>query len=248
MKKILVSMVSAVAFLPAFSVAAQPVTVHPEETDEILANPGMGWETFDRSSRRDKNLPSWIPSTVHYARWGWGELESQPGKLNTDFLDKVLRETQDSGQHLAFRVMCCSPEKREPYHPAWLKAVGGRELIADHNGEGPLPIPDMDDPVVLERHLDFIKRLGERYDGHPDIDHIDLGSVGWWGEWHMSGTKKAQLPTLENRIKVVDAYLAAFKRTPLLMLIGNKFLLRKDRVLILPEQELTKSDASLSSW
>jgi len=26
------------------------VTVTPEETDEILANPGMGWETFHRTS------------------------------------------------------------------------------------------------------------------------------------------------------------------------------------------------------
>ena len=75
----------------------------------------------------------------------------------------------------------------------------------------------MDDSVVLKAHLDFLKRLGERYDGHPDIDHIDLGSIGWWGEWHLSGSKNCKLPTLENRMKVVNAYLAAFKKTPLLM-------------------------------
>ena len=40
-----------------------PVTIAPEPTDEILANPGMGWETFHRSNRHDRNLPSWIPST-----------------------------------------------------------------------------------------------------------------------------------------------------------------------------------------
>ena len=33
--------------------------------------------------------------------------------------------------------------------------------------------------------------------------------------------KNCKLPTLENRMKVVDAYLAAFKKTPLLMLIGG---------------------------
>ena len=49
----------------------------------------------------------------------------------------------------------------------------------------------MDDPVVLKAHLDFIKRLGRKYDGHPDIDHIDLGSIGWWGEWHLSGSRIA---------------------------------------------------------
>ncbi len=134
----------------------------------------------------------------------------------------MLKESHDSGQKLAFRVMCCSPYKGRPYHPDWLKEIGGRELIADHNGVEPLPIPDMDDPVVLDRHLDFIKRLGERYDGHPDIDHLDLGSIGWWGEWHLSGSKNCKLPTLENRMKVVDAYLAAFKKTPLVMLINGK--------------------------
>jgi hypothetical protein len=199
----------------------QMVAVTPEETDEILANPGMGWETFHCTRKQDKSLPSWIPSTVHYARWGWGELEPQPGKLNTEFLDKVLKETHDSGQKLAFRVMCCSTSLNAPYHPRWIKDVGGNELQADYDGHGPFPIPDMDDPVVLDRHLDFIKRLGERYDGNRDIDHIDLGSIGWWGEWHLSGSKKCKLPTLENRMKVVDDYLAAFKKTPLLMLIGG---------------------------
>jgi hypothetical protein len=200
----------------------QPVVVTPQETDELLANPGMGWETFGRSSMQDKNLPSWIPCTIYYARWGWEKLEPRPGKIDTDFLDNVLKEARKAGQKLAFRVMCCSTYKGRPYHPGWLKEIGGRELIADHKGVAPLPIPDMDDPIILTAHLDFIKRLGERYDGHPDIDHLDLGSIGWWGEWHLSGTKKYKVPTLENRMKVVNAYLAAFKKTPLIMLLNGE--------------------------
>ena len=199
----------------------QTVVVTPEETDEILANPGMGWETFHCTSKQDKSLPQWIPSTIQYARWGWGELEPQPGKLNAAFLDKVLKETHDAGQKLAFRVMCCSTDKGQPYHPQWLKEIGGKVLQADYEGQNPFPIPDMDDPAVLKAHLDFIRRLGKQYDGHADIDHIDLGSIGWWGEWHLSSSTKCKLPTLENRMKVVDAYLAAFKKTPLLMLIGG---------------------------
>ena len=37
---------------------AQQVVVTPEETDEILANPGMGWETFHHTSKQDKSLPA----------------------------------------------------------------------------------------------------------------------------------------------------------------------------------------------
>ena len=84
----------------------------------------------------------------------------------------------------------------------------------------------MDDPTILKAHLDFIQRLGARYDGHPDIDHVDLGSIGWWGEWHLSGSRPAtSCRRLENRRKIVDAYLAAFKKTPLVMLIGGDDML-----------------------
>jgi len=103
-------------------------------------------------------------------------------------------------------------------HPAWLKEAGGRELLVDY-GDGPaeIPIPDFDDPTILNRHLDFIKRLGAAYDGHPDIERVEIGSIGWWGEWHLSRCKAAKLPTVENRHSVIDAYLAAFTKTPLLM-------------------------------
>jgi len=208
------------------------VVVKPLPTDELLANPGMGWQTFHGlTSKTDTTLPRWIPSTVMYIRWGWIDLEPQPGKLNTELMDKALKEAHDAGQKLAFRVKACSPNLDMPngpsksvrFHPLWLKEAGGRELLVDYNGSAPvIPIPDLDDPATLKLHLDLIKRLGERYDGHPDLDHVDIGSIGWWGEWHYSRSKLAKMPSLENRLKVVDAYLAAFKKTPLIMLLNAK--------------------------
>ena len=149
-------------------------------------------------------------------------MEPKEDAIDYTFLDRVLKETHDSAQKLAFRVMCCSTSAGVPYHPEWLREIGGKELRCDYQGVGSFPIPDMDDPIVLKKHLDFIQRLGSRYDGHPDIDHVDLGSIGWWGEWHLSGSKRCSLPTLQNRMKVVDAYLTAFKKTPLIMLIGGE--------------------------
>jgi hypothetical protein len=198
------------------------VTVRPEETDELLANPGMGWETFHRTRDKDENLPDWIPSTVHYARWGWGVLEPRPGRIDFDFLDKTIEETRTAGQRLAFRVMCCSTTPRRPYHPDWLAEAGGRILTVDYSGQEGLAIPDLDDPNVLDRHINFIGRLGARYDGHPGIDHIDLGTVGWWGEWHMSGSNTGKMPTTANCMRIIDAYAEAFRKTPLLMLIGGR--------------------------
>lgn len=222
---------SCICLVAAFDTAraddtGNSVTVTPEETDAILANPGMGWETFHHTAENDSNLPDWIPSTVHYARWGWGTLEPEPGKIDYGFLDGVLDETRQAGQTLAFRVMCCSSRPQRPYHPDWLTEVGGK-VVRTRYGSGPeLEVPVLDDPTVLESHLDFIKRLGARYDGHPDIDHVDIGSVGWWGEWHMSQSTNAPMPTLANQKKIVDTYLAAFKKTPLVMLIGGGEMLK----------------------
>ena len=143
------------------------VRVEPKESDGILANPGMGWQTFHRTAKQDKNLPAWIPSTVHYARWGWGTLEPDKGKIDRGFLDAVLKETREAGQKLAFRAMCCSSTPRRPYHPDWLRDIGGKVVVTRY-GDGPeLEVPVLDDPPVLAAHLDFIKRLGDRYDGHP---------------------------------------------------------------------------------
>jgi hypothetical protein len=201
------------------------VRVVPEETDEILANPGMGWETFHRTANDDKNLPAWIPSTIHYARWGWKVLEPEKGKIDYDFLDGVLKETRESRQQLAFRVMCCSPYPRRTYHPEWLRDIGGEIVKTRHGDSAEVEVPVLDDPKILAAHLDFIKRLGARYDGHPDITRLDLGSVGWWGEWHMSQSSNAKMPTPETRKKIVDTYLAAFQKTPLVMLIGGDEML-----------------------
>jgi hypothetical protein len=199
----------------------EEVVVTPEVTDVILANPGMGWETFHKTGGEDENLPAWIPSTVCYTRYGWADLEPKPGQIDIAMLDKVLEECRRSGQKLALRVMCNSPDQGKPYHPSWLTQAGARLLRCDYEGRGPYTVPDPDDPVVLARHIDFIKRFGRLYDGHRDLEHVDLGSVGWWGEWHMSGSKACKMPGMENRLKIVDAYLSAFKKTPLLMLLGD---------------------------
>ncbi|MCC6124688.1 MAG: DUF4832 domain-containing protein [Pirellulales bacterium] len=224
MKNAMPACLSLFVFLcPLFAEASNEdsVTVSPAETAEILANPHMGWETFHRSSKRDGNLPSWIPSTVYYARWSWRELEPQAGRIDAALLDQCLQEARDSRQKLAFRVMCCAPNNRQPYHPKWLQEIGGKIALCDRDGNGPFAVPDLDDPVVLEKHLNFIARLGKRYDGHRDLDHVDLGSIGWWGEWHLSGSNACKITSLENRQRIVAAYLAAFKKTPLLMLLNG---------------------------
>src|SRR4029078_11347962 len=107
------------------------------------------------------------------------------------------------------------------YVPDWLKAKGCKGFEYQYDGRGPKHwVPDMEDPIFQKAHFRFIEELGKRYDAHPDLDLVDIGTVGLWGEWHMSSTN-VPLPSPETRRKIIDAWRGAFSRTPKVMLIGD---------------------------
>jgi hypothetical protein len=56
--------------------------------------------------------------------------------------------------------------------------------------------------------------LGERYDGHPDLAQVDIGSVGLWGEWHIYCDPEL-MPDAALQHSVVDLYFESFPNTPL---------------------------------
>ena len=98
------------------------VWVEPRETDELLANPGMGWQTFHKFADEDKNLAG-LPSGSAYFRFYWREIEPQNGHIDFAKFDALLAHARSAGQKLAFRVMCTgSGEYMDA--PGWLKEQG----------------------------------------------------------------------------------------------------------------------------
>ncbi len=207
------------------------ITAKPQPISMLLANPGMGWQTFHTFADSDPTLAG-LPSSTCYFRWYWKELEPADGEVNFGLIDRTLERARRAGQQLAFRVMIAGTSRDHSYSPQWLEALGcaGYEYTYGQN-KRVYWVPDLDDPLVLDRHLRLIGELGDRYDGHSDIALVDIGSVGLWGEWHFGSThrmrtgERVPLPTLATRQRIVDAYLTAFKRTPLVMLIGDADLL-----------------------
>lgn len=53
------------AALGASAPTPRRVTVRPKPTDELLANPGMGWQTFHAFADEDRNLQG-LPSGCAY--------------------------------------------------------------------------------------------------------------------------------------------------------------------------------------
>ena len=205
--------------------SASRVRVEPREIDDLFANPGTGWQTFHRFADEDKNLQG-LPSGSAYFRFYWREIEPQDGKIDFGKFDELLTHARRAGQKLAFRVMCTGSGQYMDV-PAWLKEQGCKGVEFAYGGRKHW-VPDFADTLFQEKHFQLIHELGKRYDGHADLDLVDIGSVGLWGEWHMSGTtavdtgKPVPLPSVEMRQTIIDAWRRAFPTTPKVVLIGSE--------------------------
>lgn len=203
--------------------AAATVTVEPEISDEVLANPGMGWQTFGSFADGPANQDA-PPSAAAYFRFTWNELEPEEGQIRFALIDRLLARARAAGQRLSVRVQCANgPPYREALGvPQWLKAKGCRGFRYRFRGAGvEYWVPDFADPLFRDAHLRFIAALGQRYDGHPDVDLLDIGSVGLWGEWHMSGTDVA-MPAPAVQRSLITAWISAFPKTPKVINIDSE--------------------------
>ncbi|MGH9326618.1 MAG: DUF4832 domain-containing protein [Terriglobia bacterium] len=204
------------------------VVVHPKEIDTVLVNPGMGVETFQRFNgdalNRDlrwseagptsmvssgATKPGFPESSIAYCRWFWSVLEPQHGQFNWKIIDLALVEARKHHQTLAIRMM--PYDERHPL-PEWYRNSGARRANQPSDPDGNIWQPDFSDPLYLKYWGELVAAAGTRYDGSPNLEMVDISSVGYWGEgW------SHYMPAFKYQKALIDIYLKAFKRTPLLM-------------------------------
>jgi len=197
--------------------AGPSVTVQPVESKELLANPGMGWQTFHTTADKDPDLDG-LPSGSAYYRFTWKALEPTDGNIDVGLVTSTLDKARAAGQSLMFRVMTAGSD--DSYAPTWLEAAGCKVFHYDYGGAS-LTAPDLDDPTCWSRFETLMKALGSALGNEPDVQ-VDIGGVGLWGEWHFSSTTpQVPLPSLATRKKVVDLHLSLFPNSPQAALIGD---------------------------
>ncbi len=222
----------AVAFLTA-ALAQETVVVRPKEIDDVLVNPGIGFTTFQRfngddlnpgegwtegypivyqdfkGSLHNKNYPQ---TSIAYFRIYWRFIEPENGKYRWDLLDKALRTAHDRKQTLMLRIAPYGT-KDDNDVPDWYRAMVGNE-------SGKTSIAkwrtNPEDPRYAEYFGRMIREVGQRYDGDPRLESVDLAIVGAWGE----GAGADQLSDATRRA-LVDSYIESFDKTPLVMMLTD---------------------------
>jgi hypothetical protein len=202
---------------PGFAGETNRATVRPREIDDVLYNPGIGFTTMGNF---DGDVPDHPKSTIAYFRWYWGAIEPKGGAYRWDIIDDTIEKAKAHGQRAALGIM---PVNGRAGAPQWYRDLGAKGWDFS-TGEGAISwMPDHNDPRYVEHMGRLVREFGKRYDGNPNIDHVDIRSLGRWGEWHFFGASDApgfEDATPETRRLLVDMYLESFTKTPLIMLIG----------------------------
>ncbi len=215
---------------PALTLLAQEKTVvaRPAEIRDVLVNPNMGIETFQRYNGDALNSglkwseegplaklhpapekPDFPGSSIAYCRWFWSAIEPERGQYRWEILDQALQAAHEHHQDLAFRLM---PYDQNHPLPEWFQNSGARRANKPTDKDGAIWQPDFSDPLYLKYWGALVAEAGRRYDGNPSLDSVDISSVGYWGEgW------SDYMPAFAFQKALIDIWLEAFKRTPLLM-------------------------------
>jgi hypothetical protein len=210
-----------IAFIPGCTADENAGHEILEEYNGFLQIPGVGWQTFFRTAQTDPTLAG-LPfkSGCAYFRWTWGDLEPEEGQYAFTMIDEWLEKCREANQALAFRVMLSWPGYDNTI-PQWLIDKGIRYTYSDCPEEGAHYEVDIEEPLVSQLHAKLIRALGERYDGHPDLALVDIGSVGLWGEWH-NYCDPGLMPGDSARKAIIDLYYEAFPNTPLTALVDDR--------------------------
>ncbi|GAB4362981.1 MAG: DUF4832 domain-containing protein [Calditrichia bacterium] len=174
-----------------------------EEIDGPLPNPFKGFAPWVG------NQNPVYDTRLQYKTYEWRELEPQQGVFNWNLFEQGWGNIAVSGRRVGFRISACTPGSGNAYDiPDWLanQGVALRPYSIDgHTGLA----PDWDDPRFLQAHHELIAALGERYDQDDRVAWIDIGSYGFWGEWHvwLNDSLAATQPTKQA---ILQDYFDAF--------------------------------------
>lgn len=172
-----------------------------------LDNPLKGWCPYTDAGEIHQ------PYSMVYFYVPWKKLEPAEGHYQFEDWEHEWDVDQARGKHIIFRVYIDYPSEPSGL-PDWLRTAGVKETPYKDHGGG--RSPDYDDPRMVKAMTRLIAALGKQYNNHPRIAFVQLGLLGFWGEWHTWPTEKLA-PSLETERRVIDAYRAAFPNKSLMV-------------------------------
>ncbi|GGJ39138.1 hypothetical protein [Deinococcus roseus] len=222
----------------------RPVQLDP--LDVQVSNPRSGLFTWFGNRFILPPLSGVGPSRDNYFRTLWKHLEvpdtsrpllpnkKYPCKYDFSWLDSKFQALQP-GERLGIRLQPMLGMNEAAYPPNIDKNLANDDWqLDDRYGvptcgpdelgqwyENKVYVPKWGDATFQNRLTGFYKALAERYDGHAGLSFLDIGTYGFWGEWHLYGLPESYKATEPQKKILADAMLSTFRTTPLLMMVNQ---------------------------
>ncbi|NOZ71791.1 MAG: DNRLRE domain-containing protein, partial [Chloroflexi bacterium] len=167
--------------------------------------------------------PSQYPVTGGHVTFEWKQIELGPETYDWSRLDKWLAAESALNKPAAigfatYNATCCGGDAV----PAYLyEAYPDMRLVCEDNWV----IPKYWSEDYLREYSRFIREAGKHYDGDPRVEFIEIGA-GIFGETKPSDSMHRECLTqagltselwVQTVMRIMDAYLAAFPRTQLIL-------------------------------
>lgn len=208
-------------------------TLNPAVSTQEFDNPHRGFMLWGSSYAVDGGVDNFHGAHIYHVYLPWRIIETadqvfdwtavetlylQP-ILNDDPLATfVLRPVADYPESAASQIDAhYTGGENERDYPKFLEQAPLNipyAVRAKCDSDGPIRSLDYNNPAARQQMQQFVQALAARFDGDPRITAIQVGLLGFWGEWHTSGCEDLQ-PNAQTRSLIRDAYTAAFLKTPL---------------------------------
>jgi len=166
--------------------ASQAVSVDFTESSAVLRNPDVG---FQGDAGPAGVSPAWLRDHVSlgYGRmtggayWTWAQFHPAEDVYDFALIDDLIGAWEGCGK-VGFRIR--PPEGCvQHFVPDWALTGFGVEEICDEWDGGPFNRPRYEQCAFQELYGQFVQELARRYDGHPAVSFVDIGTRGRFGEW-----------------------------------------------------------------
>jgi hypothetical protein len=175
--------------------------VRPAAGPGPLDNPLKGWCPYTDAGMIH------LPYSMVFFPVSWQELEPRPGQYDFEGWEKRAWDVDAArGKHVMIRIYLDMPA-RPIGVPQWLRDQGLKMTPYTDYGGG--QSPDYDDDRLVKGLESLIAALGRRYDEQPRVAFVQLGLLGFWGEWH-TYPRNELFAGPKTQKRVVDAYHKAF--------------------------------------
>jgi hypothetical protein len=180
------------------------VVIRPEPAPGPLNNPLKGWCPYTDAG------PIRQPYSMVFLYAPWKELEPEEGRYAFEQWERRAWAVPEAeGKHVVLRVYIDYPGRPSGL-PDWLKDRGVRLTPYEDHGGG--LSPDYDDPRMVAALERLIEAMGRRYNEHPRVAFLQLGLLGFSGEWH-TWPRSELYASPQTERRVIEAYRRAFPDT-----------------------------------